>query len=128
MSENVSNTTDFSPPLIIFLRALSALIVGSFVILFTIPYLRLPDEIAFVVALAAFILALSWLLPAIKLPKQRPVAHYLPLILLAIGLVLVLPFSFMREAFGIGDLGSLLMTLTENRASDILASALRALP
>lgn len=121
MSENASNTTDFSPPLVIFLRALSVLIMGGFVIFFTIPYLRLPAGIAFVAALVAFILALSWLLPAIKLPKQKPVAHFLPLILLGLGLILILPFSFMREAFGVGDLGSLLMTLTENRASDILA-------
>ncbi|WP_179300292.1 sulfatase-like hydrolase/transferase [Pseudothioclava arenosa] len=102
-------------------RALSVLVIGAFAIGWIIPYLRLPAPIAFGAVIVSFILTLSWLLPAWRLPSQRPRAFLIPALLLLLGLILLLPFSFMREAFGTGDVGNLLMTLSENRAPDMLA-------
>ena len=103
------------------LRALCVLVIGAFVIAYTIPYLHLPPRAAFALVIATFILSLSWLLPAWRLPARRPSAFFIAPLLMALGLGLLLPFSFMREAFGTGDVGNLLMTLSENRASDMLA-------
>ncbi|MFY0666076.1 MAG: sulfatase-like hydrolase/transferase [Natronospirillum sp.] len=105
-------------------RAFVALLPLVFIILFALFALPLRRAGPVVLAFLAIVISLHFLVLIVfglfKPIRRRPHATS-TYCLWCVALLLTLPFSFTETAFRVGDVNSILMTIAENRATEMVA-------